>query len=348
VNTIKYNSLKPTLSRATKTLGIVLAISAALISNVEAREMRVSSFEPAQGFYSSKVLSVWIEKMNAKLSAGSRLRLYPGSILGAPPAQQELVKKGVADIALVVPTYTPGLFPLTSVVEVPGIAPTSADGTNVLNTLFEEGDLNAEFADYKVIALFTTHGYHVFLKDKVVTQPSDLAGLKLRTPSPFASKLLSMLGSSGVSIPAPQVYENLDRGVVDGVLWVFGAYKTFRLDEVVPKITMTNLTASPLAILMNKSTYNSLSEADRKVIDEMSGRATSEWIAGVVDNYELEQEKAFRADSKIKFTDLSVGQDDQWMNALKGAYTAWLDEQKGFDIDGTAVLEKAKNIRTGH
>ena len=62
--------------------------------------------------------------MNPKLSEGNAFKLYPGSILGAPPAQAELVKKGVADVALVVPTYTPGLFPMSSVVEIPAMAPT--------------------------------------------------------------------------------------------------------------------------------------------------------------------------------------------------------------------------------
>lgn len=328
-------------------LGAALSITVAVAMTAEAREMRVSSFEPVQGFFSSKILSVWIEQVNAKLSEGNSFRLYPGGILGAPPAQQELVKKGVADVALVVPTYTPGLFPLTSVVEVPGIAPTSADGSNVLMSLFEQGDLQDEYKDYKVIALFSTYGYRIFSSEKEIRVPSDLEGLKLRTPSPYASKLVSMFGASGVSIPAPQVYENLDRGVVDGAIWALDAYRTFRLNEVAPTVAVTQLTASPLAILMNRSAYESLSEADRKVVDEMSGRSTSEWVASVIDEADFEQQKHFRQDGKVKLSYLTDDEQAQWDDALNGAYTAWLEEQKAFEVDGTAALDKAINIRAG-
>lgn len=326
--------------------GSVLCLSALLTVAAEAREFRVSSFEPAQGFFSSKVLTPWIEQVNARLSEGNRFRLYPGSILGAPPAQQELVKKGVADVALVVQGYSPGLFPLTSIAEVPRIAPTSAEGTQVLNQLLAEGALQKEYDDYKVIALFTTHGYRVFSREKAVRVPADMQGMKLRTPSPYVSKLVSMLGGSGVSIPAPQVYENLDRGVVDGVLWVLDAYKTFRLNEVAPQLTMTQLTASPLAILMNKATYSALSDADKKVIDELSGEATSRWVASVIDNYDADIETLMRNNSNVSFNDpLSAQEVAQWDKALSGAENEWLEIQKSFGVDGLPVLQQAQKIR---
>lgn len=338
----KFNKLKG----LTSTLATVISLTAFVPMSVNAREMRVSSFEPAQGFYSSKILSVWIDQVNEKLSDGNSFRLYPGGILGAPPAQQELVKKGVADVALVVTTYSPGLFPLSSVVEVPSIAPTSADGTNVLMSLLESGDLQGEYDDYKVVALFTTHGYRFFTNDKQVRVPSDLEGMKLRTPSPYTSKLVSMLGASGVSIPAPQVYENLDRGVVDGAIWVFDAFKTFRLNEVAPHIAMTQLSATPMAILMNKSAYEALPDVDKKVIDEMSGRSTSEWVASVIDEYDFEQQKQFRQDYEVEFNDLTEAEQAKWDDVLSGALPAWLEAQKKFGVDGTSVLDKAIDIRT--
>ncbi|MGB0903392.1 MAG: TRAP transporter substrate-binding protein DctP, partial [Mangrovicoccus sp.] len=227
----------------TSALALILAGATA-----EAREMRVSSFEPAQGFYSSKILQVWIDEINGKMSKGNSFKLYPGSILGAPPAQAELVKAGVADIALVVPTYTPGLFPMTGVVEIPGVVDSAATGADILATLAENGALDKEYADYKIIALFTTPSYRFFMTDEAAAQPSDLDGLKLRSPSKFGSELFEMVGASGVGIPAPQVYENLERGVVSGAVWVMDAYRTFRLDEVAPYITTSGFMASPMAI----------------------------------------------------------------------------------------------------
>lgn len=309
----------------------------------EAREMRVSSFEPAQGFYSSKVLQPWIDEVNAKLSDGAKFKLYPGSILGAPPAQAELVQAGVADVALVVPTYTPGLFPISGVVEIPGVVTGGAEGANILNTLAEEGALDVEYADYKVIAVFTTPAYRFLMSKEAAAAPGDLAGKKLRSPSKFGSELFGMVGASGVGIPAPQVYENLERGVVDGAVWVMDAYRTFRLNEVAPYISTTGFMASPMAILMNKRSYESLSEADRAVVDEMSGRATAEWIASVIDATDAEIEAAFRADGAVTFVDPDPAGMAEWSKAFGGAAEAWVAGQPDPAAAG-AALERARAL----
>jgi len=327
-----------------KTTAIALVCATSLTATLaEARQMRVSSFEPAQGFYSSKILQPWIDKVNAKLSTGTEFKLFPGSILGAPPAQADLVKAGVGDVALVVPTYTPGVFPLTGVVEVPGIVKDSSIGADILNSLFEDGTLAGEYADYKVIALFTTPAYRFFMAGDPVTEPAQLSGLKLRSPSKFGSELFSMVGASGVGLPAPQVYEGLERGVVSGAVWVMDAYRTFRLNEVAPNITTTGFIASPMSILMNKATYESLSDADKAVIDEMSGRATAEWIASVVDATDAEIEKSFREDGKVTFVDLDDAGRAAWGEAFSGAAQAWVKGQPDADI-AAATLQRAKEI----
>lgn len=327
-------------NRLLGTAAIALTLCAPL---AQAREMRVSAFEPAQGFYPSKVLGPWIEEVNGKLSDGNSFKLYPGSILGAPPAQAELVKAGVADVALVVPTYTPGLFPMTGVVEIPGLVDSAATGADILNTLLEGGMLDAEYADYKIIALFTTPSYRFLMADKGVHTPADLAGLKLRSPSKFGSELFGMVGASGVGVPAPQVYENLERGVVAGAVWVMDAYKTFRLNEVAPNVTNTTFITSPMAILMNARTYDSLSDADKAVIDEMSGRATAEWIAGVIDQTDAEIEKALREAGEVNFIDLTDEERAAWDETFAGAADAWVAEQADPDA-AKATLGQARHV----
>jgi TRAP-type C4-dicarboxylate transport system substrate-binding protein len=128
---------------ATIAAAIALTVS---LGSAQAREMRVSSFEPAPGFF-SQTLQAWIDAVNPQLSDGNQFKLYPGGILGSPPAQAELVAAGVADVAFVVPTYSAGVYPMTSVVEIPGIATNAATGTAVLNGLMDEGLLGDEFSE---------------------------------------------------------------------------------------------------------------------------------------------------------------------------------------------------------
>ncbi len=212
-----------------------------------------------------------------------------------------------------------------------------------MNTLIEDGALDAEYTDYKIIALFTTPSYRFFMTEDGLTAPEGLDGLKLRSPSKFGGELFGMVGASGVGVPAPQVYENLERGVVSGAVWVMDAYRTFRLNEVAPNITTAGFIASPMAVLMNKNTYNSLSDADKAAVDEMSGRATAEWIASVIDQTEADVETDLRAKGEVNFIDLDDTQMNAWADAFAGAADAWVAGQPDAAAAG-AALERARAV----
>jgi TRAP-type C4-dicarboxylate transport system substrate-binding protein len=151
-----------------------------------------------------------------------------------------------------------------------------------------------------------------------------------------------MMGASGVPIPAPQVYENIERNVVSGAAWTIDAYRTFRLNEVAPNITATRLIASPLAILMNRAAYDSLPEEDRAVFDAHTGRVLAEWIAERVDATEAAIETELRDAGEVTFVDLDEAGTAAWQAALSGAADAWLAGQQG--DSAAAVLERAREV----
>jgi len=334
------------LSRMAAKLAAV-ALAMGLATTADAREMRFSSWESAQGFLSSKILQAWIDEVNPQLSDGASFKLYPGAILGAPPAQQELVKKGVADVAMVGPTQTPGLFPLSTIVEVPFLAQNSANGTKILQTLLDDGLLGKEYEDFKVIGLFSTATFNPMTRSKPVELPADLQGLRMRSASPFMSHLMTIGGGSGVAVPPPAVYESLERNVVDGALWTADAYNSFRLDEMAPNFTMVNFTASPLAILMNKRTYEGLSEADRAVIDSRSGNWFAEWVSKIVDDFDQEQLSLMEKNPKVNLIVPEGEKLDQWLKAYANAGQDWVEAQKEFGVDAAPALKRAQEVSSG-
>ena len=330
----------------------VCVLAATVLAGAEAgaRELRVSSFEPPTGFYSKQMLAAWIDRVNPQLTGGEQMRLYPGSILGAAAAQRDLVLNGVADVALIVPAYTPGLFPRTSVAEVPFIARSSREGTDILQTLLEEGLIAEEYKDFKVIGLFSTTAYNIVTPKENVLVPADIAGLRVRTPSPYVEKLMKALGATGVNMPGPQVYEALDRGVLDAAFWNIQAVDTFRLYEPARNFTDLKLSATPIAVLMNKATYDSLSEADRAVIDANSGRAFSEWIAAVGDEFDMQRRSDLVESGALTINTPSSDQAAQWRDALKIGRQWWVEDvkQQGVSpVEAEALVERATAIAEG-
>lgn len=321
-----------------------LAVSGLAVA-AQARELRVSVFEPPQGFYPVHIFKPWIEKVNAQLSAGNSLRMFPGAILGSPVAQRDLVSSGAADIALVIPTYTPGIFPGTSVVEVPYVANNSLGGAKVLNTLLEEGLIADEYKDFKVIGLFGTPAYNVISSSDGVRRPSDISGYKMRIPSTYMNRLLSDLGATSISLPATQVYEGLERKVINATMWNYNASATFRLNEPAPYSTITKLGVTPVAVLMNKAVYDGLSEADRAVIDANSGRKFSEWAGEVSDQYEEDTRQRFLKEGSVKEYIPNEAEMAEWQKAVAGGGDIWVAETNGLDAEhGKKIIARAREV----
>jgi TRAP-type C4-dicarboxylate transport system substrate-binding protein len=326
-------------------LGALAVMVGTAIASPVMAEVRVSSFEPQQGFYSARVLTPWIEELNPQLSPAGQMRLYPGAILGSATAQYDLVRNGVADIALVVPGYTPGVFAKTSVGEVPFIADTAVEMTEMLNTLFDEGLISSEYEDFKVIGIFSTPAYNYITPQEGILTPDQVKGMRIRAPSSYVGKVIGELGASSVNLPATEVYEGLERRIVDATLWNLNAMTTFRLHEPARYFTNLNMTMTPMLVLMNKNTYARLSDADKAVIDASAGRNFSAWAAQVTDDYEDERREAYLAEGSVTMQTPTAEQLDTWRAAVANAPQIWLETTTGLDpAEGKVLLDRVMNF----
>lgn len=326
---------------AARVLGALAVMVGTALATPAMAEIRVSSFEPQQGFYSARVLQPWIDEMNPQLSPAAQMRLYPGAILGAATAQYDLVKNGVADIALVVPGYTPGVFPKTSVGEIPFIAETAVELTDMLMDMYDEGLISSEYEDFKLVGLFTTPAYNYITPKEGILSPDQVQGMRIRAPSAYVGRLIGELGASSVNLPATEVYEGLERGIVDATLWNLNAMTTFRLHEPAPYFTNLNMTMTPMLVLMNKNTYERLSAEDKAVLDQSLGRNFSEWAAQVTDDYENERRDAYLAEGSVTMQTPSDEQLAAWKAAMETAAEIWLEFTSGLDpVEGQALLDR--------
>src|SRR2546430_3720062 len=106
---------------------------------------------------------------------------------------------------------------------------------------------------------------------KPVHTPEDLAGLKLRARTAVPVAIVKARGGPPVTLAAPETYNALERGVIDGTLFPWEAISGFKLAEVLRHHTVVNLYATSLFMTMNQKKYESLPPDLRKVIDDLSG-----------------------------------------------------------------------------
>ncbi len=190
--------------------------------------------------------------------------------IAPPPAQMDLVLDGAVDVAYVFHGYQPGRFVSYKLVELPGVDTTAEAASVAYWNLFENylAELN-EHRGVKVIGLHT-HGPGQLHTNTPVNSLADMAGLKLRMPGGVASEVGTALGTTGIQVPAPKVYETLASNAADGVMMTIDSRQGFRLTEVAPNYYEMpgGFFRGSFAYIMNEDTFADLPEDLRTALEE--------------------------------------------------------------------------------
>jgi TRAP-type C4-dicarboxylate transport system substrate-binding protein len=215
----------------------------------------------------------WCEQLAQKSGNKVRCNVLPRAV-AAPPATFDAVRNGLVDISFTVHGYTPGRFTFTQMVEVPFLGD-SAEATSVaFQRMYQKYPVFAdEHKGVKVIAVFT-HGPGIVLNTKrPVAKMDDLAGLKWRIGGGMINDITKALGMNVTLKPAPESYELLSTGVMDGTLFPAESVEGFKIDKVIKYATRFpgGLYNTSFVFMMNQAKYDSLPADVRKIIDEMSG-----------------------------------------------------------------------------
>ena len=144
-------TLKKTITALTASIAMTSAAQAADVT------LRFAHFWPAVSPIHKEVFQGWADAVEADSNGRIEVEIYPGATLSKPPAQYDAVINRIADMTATVQGYTANRFPLTQVVELPGVVKTAEQGSCVIQSLYEEGLIADEYKDTRPLFLFT-HG----------------------------------------------------------------------------------------------------------------------------------------------------------------------------------------------
>lgn len=194
-----------------------------------------------------------------------------GSSLGTITKQWDQVADGIADISFGLHGIPRGRFTCTQVIELPFLTDSVEEANDVLWGLYPDY-LAAEHAGVKVLALMAHDpGVLATTGDKRVEKPEDLAGLRIRVPSPFVAAMLEDFGAIPVGMPPGQVYENMQTGAIDGVVLPWAGLKEFRITEVTTNAIEIGAYTTPFYFIMNQDKFDSLPADVQTAIESISG-----------------------------------------------------------------------------
>jgi TRAP-type C4-dicarboxylate transport system substrate-binding protein len=296
---------------------------------------------PVSGSF--KNLKWWAEKVEKESGGKLRIELFGSMQLGGkPPDVFDQVKNGVVDIGWTLPGYKAGIFPVTSVFELPFIGAPAHIVSPAIDT-FVRRHAQKEWSDVHPIVVHSAGLSLLHMKSQKIEKLEDFKGLKIRTPSRQSTAALDALGATPVPIPSLKMTEALMHDLVDGVVTPWSIALAIRVIDVTKFHTETTLHEPILAMMMNKQSYEKLPPELRKVIDANSGEEVAKEFGR---RWENDDKPGIAKAQKQGGEIIKVPEDEQarWRKATQPVYDNWIKEMDEKGYSGRKLVEDAQEL----
>ena len=305
-----------------------LALNLALLPapNVEAAKITIKAISAWDKNHTGVVGDYlpYIKRANEMLQSK-----YPGEVeikyIGGPEAipmrdQPEALRAGTVDMYYGTAAYYAGIAPAANTTKLSQL--TSQEEKDVgADAVYDEIHRKLLNATY-MGALGSQHPFQLYTVKKV-TSVDELKGLKIRT-SPMYIDFLKALGATPVETAPGDVYQALERGVVDGYMWPLVSIRLYGWQEVSKYVVGPPFYKVSHPLLMNAKTWDSLPKHIQEVLMEalrLEVIAIDARTADEIKNEYVELKKAGMeiiefspADTK-KYLDMAY--DEGWKGQLK-------------------------------
>lgn len=266
----------------------IAAVTAALMGSAAAAEtLRFADSLPVDHFFTKQASEFWMKEVEERTGGEVTFEHYPAQQLGKAKDMFSLVHSQTVDVAYVVPSYVSDKLPLSSVAELPGMFPTSCDGTLAYwQQATGDGVLaQNEYGPAGVRVLFAVvmPPYQIFLRGPL-DSVADLDGKKLRTSSTGQDAISEALAAVPVRITAPELYDALARGTVDGMVFPTASALAYDVAGLTNSVTRgENFGSAVLTVMISEARWNSLPETVQAAMAE-AGEETTRRICAYADD----------------------------------------------------------------
>ena len=321
--------------RATLAAAALLAC-AAVSAQDKPVMLKLSSWVPAQHPL-NPALQAWADDIK-KASGGSiTATLFPGEQLGKAFDHYDMARDGIADVAYVNPGYQPGRFPIFAAASLPFEISNGKGGTAAVDAWYRAYAAK-EMKDVKFCFAFVHDPGALHSRTKI-TLPTDLKDMKVRPATSTIGQMVTLLGGTNVQSSAPGARDMLERGVADAITFPWGSLMLFGIDKVVKFHLDVPLYVTPFVWVMNKDKYDSMSAAQKKVIDD---HCTTEWAEKVGSpwaDFESAGRAKVAAEAGHTMVELNAQQLGVWRKAVAPVVDQWAKDAAKAGADPKQVLD---------
>jgi TRAP-type C4-dicarboxylate transport system substrate-binding protein len=316
-------------------IGLALLAAAAQAQD-KAVVLKMSSWVPAQHPLNPS-LQAWAEDIKKASGGTITATLFPSEQLGKAFDHYDMARDGIADFAYVNPGYQPGRFPIFAAASLPFQASNAKGGSAAVDAWYRAYAAK-EMKDVKFCFAFVHDPGALHSRNKI-TSPGELKGVKVRPATSTIGQMVTLLGGTNVQSSAPGARDMLERGVADAITFPWGSLILFGIDKVVKFHLDVPLYVTPFVWVMNKDKYESMSAAQKKVIDD---HCTTEWAEKVASpwaDFEAAGRGKIAAEAGHTMVELNAEQVAAWRKAVAPVVDQWSADAVKAGADPKQVLD---------
>jgi tripartite ATP-independent transporter DctP family solute receptor len=308
---------------------LAIAVSALLPLAAQAQAMKFTLGHGAAPENPRHLASLkFAEVVKAKTGGRIEVQVAPSAQLGDDAAMVTALRTGALDMSANSQGAVSAAVPEYAAFGMPFLFSSAGAAFKLL-----DGPLGKELADRsaeKGLVLLGTwdNGIRQMTNSKrPITKVEDLKGLKMRVP-PDATlvDIVKALGAEAQQIRFAELYVALQQGVVDGQENPLVNIHASKLYEVQKHLALTNHQFQMTPLLISKRTWDKLSDADKKAVQEAAAEASAlqRKLSQEADDKLLAELKSkgvqVTTPDKAAFEKATAEVDDKWMAGPIGPY----------------------------
>jgi TRAP-type C4-dicarboxylate transport system substrate-binding protein len=278
----------------------------------------------------------WAKEIEKRTNGKVKITYYPGGALLKGPQVYDGVNKGIADIGMSVFGYSRGVFPSMEAIDLPMGYPSGKVATAVINDFYKK--FKPEELNKVKIMYLHAHGPGLLHTKKPVNKLEDVKGLKIRSYG-FNAKLAEALGGVPVAMGQGEVYESLQKGVVDATLSPMEVLKGWKQGEVIKETVDCRDVgySAGMYVVMNLDKWNSLPKDVQGVFEQVS----EEWIPKHGEAWDSSDKagQEFTLSLGNKIVPLSPEESARWVKAAQPVIEGYIKDKGAKGLPAKEYVE---------
>ena len=327
-------------------IGVALAVLTVPASAQDKTfNLRLSHWVPATHPL-QKAMEQWGASVEKDSGGTIKSTVYPAQQLGKAFDHYDMTRDGIADLSYINPGQNPGRFPIIAALELPFMVGEAHGATRAIDEWYKKYAA-AEMKDVKYCFSFTYDPARLHSKKKIVL-PADLKGTKVRPSHGTFAAWMTSLGAANVPAGPSETRDLMDKGVVDTLTSPYGSMFLFGTDKTTKYTLELPVTVSTFQWIMNKTTYNAMSAAQKKVIDDHCSTDRGAKFAGPWIDYEAAGGPKLKALPDREMYNVTPEQTEIWKKSAEPVFKKWADDVRKVGGNPDVIMQELRAALARH